>query len=150
MPEISGPSGKHEVVISRIQSSSVTESYGRKLFLMRLTPLEIYHLLIYKKASISHTCSIPQAAFHHFIKTPQSSTMKYSFVLAGLAASAIATPFVDIVVGEDAVTTSSRRDHRQHGNRGWFSSLLGSSRSDSDSRHHKDVCSARITNDHIH
>lgn len=63
--------------------------------------------------------------------------MKYSFVLAGLAASTIATPFVDIVVGEDAVTTSSRSDHRHHDNRGWLSSLLGSS------HRHRNVYSPR-------
>ncbi|QDS67954.1 hypothetical protein FKW77_008963 [Venturia effusa] len=57
--------------------------------------------------------------------------MKYSILLASLAASAVAIPFVDIVVGEDAVTSSTRRDHRHHGTTGWLSSLLGSSRSHS-------------------
>ncbi|RDI89854.1 hypothetical protein Vi05172_g105 [Venturia inaequalis] len=62
--------------------------------------------------------------------------MKYSYILAGLAASAIATPLVDIIVGEDMATASSRRNHRHHDHRGWLSSLLGGSRSRSDRHHH--------------
>jgi hypothetical protein len=84
------------------------------------------------------TSSLPKylqvVSFYHLIKTPHLFIMKYSFVLAGLAASAIATPYVDIVVGEEGATTSHHNHHHHEHNRnhgGWFSSLLGRSRSHS-------------------
>lgn len=69
--------------------------------------------------------------------------MKYTFVLAGLAASAVANPWVNIEVSEDGALDASRHNHREHGlrhhngrhhehhNEHWWSGLLGRSRSPS-------------------